>query len=77
MEDIKSDLIKLFSETNEVVTEEHVSSEKLAEYAQEITTYFTDLAVNFDDERAKELGEKMDAISAFIDKNYYSDYLDR
>jgi hypothetical protein len=75
-EDIRSDLTKIFSERNEVVAEEHVPSETVAEYAEEVQTYLTDIGVNFDDERAKELSEKMDTVLTFIYKNSSSSYLD-
>jgi hypothetical protein len=61
---------------NEVVAEEHVPSETVAEYAEEVQTYLTDIGVNFDDERAKELSEKMDTVLTFIYKNSSSSYLD-
>ncbi len=66
-EDIRSDLTKIFSEREEVVTE-HTAPETLVDYAQEVSTYLTDVAMNFDDERARELSEMMDAIIEFLEE---------
>lgn len=75
-EDIRSDLTKIFSEREEVVTE-HTAPETLVDYAHEVSTYLTfalaclansDVAMNFDDERARELSEMMDAIIEFLEE---------
>ena len=66
-EDIRSDLTKIFSEREEVVTE-HTAPETLVDYAQEVNGYLTEVAMNFDDERARELSEMMDAIIEFLEE---------
>ena len=72
-EDIRTDLTKLFSTREETVTEEtvteHEADDALIDYAQEISAYFVDLGTNFDDERANDLADKMDAITSFLQAN--------